>query len=64
MHRGITCDSPQNGSFIMDDSLEYLDLSHLFNEEETENPLFVLSYQFSNGPENYIGWPLGVIAVT
>ena len=51
----ITGDSADNGSFLTDDSLEYLDLSHLsirptsnglsIEEEIKENPLGVLPYQ-------------------
>ena len=68
-HCVITGDSAENGSFLRDNSLEYLDLSHITSnglsiEEETkENPLGVLPYQFepefdNDDPGNYIGWIL------
>ena len=68
-HCVITGDSAENGSFLRDNSLEYLDLSHITSnglsiEEETkENPLGVLPYQFepefdSDDPRNHIGLTL------
>ena len=65
-------DSEDNRSFLTDDSLKYLNVSHFsitsnglsIEEEAIKNPLGVLPYQFEpkfDGPENQIGW--GVNAV-
>ena len=63
---GITDDSSDNDSFRMDNSLEYLNLSHfsitsngLSIEEETIENLLGVPYQFdpefdSDDPENHI----------
>ena len=64
----ITGDSAENCSFLTDDSLGYLDLSHLsitsnglsIEEETIENLIWVLPYQVepefnSDGRENHIG---------
>ena len=72
----IAGDFPENGSFLTDDSLKHLDLSHLsitwnglsIEEEAIENLLGVLPYHFepewdSDGPEKHSGgvsYPLAI----
>ena len=70
----ITGDSADNGSFLMDDSFEYLDFSRLsiisnglsIEEKTTENPLGVLPYHFelkfdSDSPDNHISWGVNML---